>query len=512
MLASVACHAPVGIDGEVVRVEVDLRRGVPGIDIVGLPDCAVKESRERVRVAIRNSGFEFPRERVLVNLAPAGIRKEGASFDLAIAFAVLAASEQVPPGALERVMVLGELNLSGEVRPVTGVLSAVATGLKAGLTHFLVPTPNLREALCLGLGRVCGIASLAEGARGLRSGALAAAAPPRPAPEPPLEELYGDLSDIRGSGRLKRALEVAAAGRHNLFLCGPPGSGKTMAARRLATLLPPLDRDESLEVTRIHSLAGMLPAGGGLITRRPFRMPHHTASAEGIVGGGRLVRPGEVSLAHRGVLFLDEVLEFRQALLQSLREPAEDGWVTVVRAGASIRYPAAFQLVLAANACPCGKLGLPEKVCICSTEEVRCYWKRLGGALLDRIDIRVPVAPETLRTMIGKPGEGSAAVRERVARAAAMQGRRYQGEGFRWNAEIPPGRIARYCELDDEVSEKFVTAARTMHLSSRACHSVLKVARTIADLAGSETLRKDDVLEALQHRRHGQEHPFWNAG
>ncbi len=357
MLASVACHAPVGIDGQVVRVEVDLRRGIPGIDIVGLPDCAVRESRERVRVAIRNSGFQFPRERVLVNLAPAGIRKEGASFDLAIAFAVLAASEQVPPGGLDRVMVLGELNLSGDVLPVTGVLAAVATGIKAGLARFLVPTANLREALCLGLGRVCGIASLAEGARGLRGGSLSAAAPPQTDPEPPLEDLYGDLSDIRGCERLKRALEVAAAGGHNLFLCGPPGSGKTMAARRLATLLPPLDRDESLEVTRVHSLAGALPAGGGLITRRPFRMPHHTASAEGIIGGGRLVRPGEVSLAHRGVLFLDEVLEFRQALLQSLREPVEDRWVTVVRAGSSIRYPAAFQLVLAANGCPCGKLG-----------------------------------------------------------------------------------------------------------------------------------------------------------
>ncbi len=509
MHASVACHAPVGIDGQVVRVEADLRNGVPGIDIVGLPDSAVRESRERVRVAIRNSGFEFPRERVLVNLAPAGIRKEGASFDLAIAFAVLAASKQVPASGLDRVMVLGELNLCGEVLPVTGVLAAVATGIKAGLVRFLVPKVNLREALCLGLGRVCGIASLAEGACGLRDGKLSAATTARAAPEPAVEDIYGDLSDIRGCAVLKRALEVAAAGGHNLFLCGPPGSGKTMAARRLATLLPPLDRDESLEVTRVHSLAGALPPDGGLITRRPFRMPHHTASAEGIIGGGRFVRPGEVSLAHRGVLFLDEVLEFHQALLQSLREPAEDRWVTVVRAGSSVRYPAAFQLVLTANGCPCGQAGLPGGTCRCTDEEIRCYWKRLGGALLDRIDIRVGVVPESVKTMVGPGGESSAAVRERVTAAAEIQRRRYRGEGFRWNAEIPAGRIGHYCAIDEETAKKLIAGARQMNLSSRACHSVLKVARTIADLAGSGRLRKADVMEALQHRRYGQENRFW---
>lgn len=509
MLASVACHAPLGLDGQVVRVEVDLRNGVPGIDIVGLPDCAVRESRERVRVAIRNSGLEFPRERVLVNMAPAGIRKEGASFDLAIAFAVLAASKQVPPEGLDRVMVLGELNLSGDVLPVTGVLAAVATGIKAGLQRFLVPTANLREALCLGRGRVCGIASLAEAACGLRDGKLTAAAPARAPAERPLEEIYGDLSDIRGCAILKRALEVAAAGGHNLFLCGPPGSGKTMAARRLATLLPPLDRDESLEVTRVHSLAGALPPDGGLITRRPFRTPHHTASAEGIIGGGPFVRPGEVSLAHRGVLFLDEVLEFQQGLLQSLREPAEDRWITVVRAGCSVRYPAAFQLVLTANACPCGKRGAPDGVCRCSDQEIRHYWKRLGGALLDRIDMRVAVVPESVRTMIGPGGESSATVRGRVAAAAEIQRRRFAGEGFSWNAEIPAGLIQRYCAIDEEASKRLVTAARMMNLSSRACHSVLKVARTIADLAGAGDMRLADVMEAVGHRRHGQEDPFW---
>lgn len=500
MLARATSATPWGIEACPVDVEVDAHYGeLPSLRIVGLPDAAVRESRERVRRAIRNSGFRIPPNVIVVNLAPADLRKEGNHLDLAIAVALLVALGELPQEALERRLFAGELGLDGTVRPVRGGLSIAELAARLRLEEVVLPTATAREAAALGKVPVVPAASLAEVVDHVLDRRRLDAAP-CPGSAAGTGERGPDLSEVRGQEAAKRALEVAAAGGHNLLLIGPPGSGKTMLARRLPGLLPPLARSESIAVTKVHSLAAAVPPEG-LVVRRPFRSPHSGISTAALIGGGSVPRPGEVSLAHCGVLFLDELPEFKRDSLEALRQPIEEGFVTVARTRARLRFPARFALVAAMNPCPCGHRGDRRHECRCTPPMVERYRARISGPLLDRIDLHVEVPALELGELRAPPGEPTARVAERVREARERQVRRFPaGCPTPVNAALDTRGLTRHAEPDEAGRRLLDAAFERLGLSARAVHRILKVARTIADLAGSDVVRAPHVAEAIQYR------------
>jgi magnesium chelatase family protein len=500
MLASVATFALEGVSSHEVTVEVDVRRGLFAFTLVGLPDRAIRESRERVRAALLNSGLDFPQKRITVNLAPAHVRKEGPRFDLAIAVGVLAASEQIPHEPLLRYAFCGELSLTGELRPVRGVLATALGARRAGYRHLLVPEENAPEAALVDGLEALGVPSLTQMADLLHARWIPEPAQPRE-PSAAVYQDAPDLGDVRGQDDAKRALEIAAAGGHNLLMIGPPGAGKTMLARRLPGLLPPPTFEEALEVTQVHSAAGI--GNGTLAAARPFRAPHHTISAQGLVGGGMRPMPGEITLAHRGVLFLDELPEYGRAAVDALRQPLEDGRVTIMRGQRALEFPANATVVAACNRCPCAR---PPDRCSCTAVELARYLRRLSGPLLDRIDLVCQVEQAaSVELMRPGPGTGSAEVRERVSAARHRQRARLAGTGALCNGDMDGRLTRRQVPLHDDLASVLMAARDRLQLSGRGYDRVLRVARTIADLDGRADLEQRDLDEALSYRLDGLE-------
>ncbi len=501
MLAKVISCAIVGLEGVIVEVEVDISPGLPSFTIVGLPDTAVQEARERVRAAIRNSNFTFPMKRIVVNLAPANLKKVGPAYDLPIAVGILLSSEQVSADVAQTIL-LGELSLDGSLRHTTGILPMVAVSQEKGFSKIIVPDIDAKEASLVEGTTIIPFTSLSQLVGYLQG--------ETPAPEykadkveeyiPPASSIT-DLAYIKGQEHVKRALEVAAAGGHNVIMMGPPGSGKTLLARALPTILPPMTNEEVLEVTKIYSVSGMLPPDTSLIRQRPFRSPHYTTSNAGLVGGGRLPKPGEISLGHRGVLFLDELPEFGHSLLEVLRQPMEDKVVTISRAQGSVTFPANFMLVGAMNPCPCGYYGDPFKECTCSPSLVSRYQKRISGPFIDRVDIFVEVPRIDYEKLADdRLGEQSAKVQARVTATRSVQRDRFDGARLTCNAEMTPTEVREFCRVEESAQSLLKAAMTQLNLSARAFHRILKLGRTIADQENSDIIKASHLAEAIQYR------------
>jgi len=501
MLAKVISCAVVGLEGAIVEVEVDISPGLPSFTIVGLPDTAVQEARERVRAAIRNSGCTFPMKRIVVNLAPADLKKAGPAYDLPIATGILLSSEQVYAD-VSQTIILGELSLDGSLRHTNGILPMVALAHQEGISTIIVPEADVKEASLMEGAKIIPISSLSQLVSSFR-GEI-------PTPEykrdeveeytPPASSI-SDLAYIKGQEHAKRALEVAATGGHNVVMMGPPGSGKTLLARSLPSILPPMTTKEALEVTKIYSVCGLLPSNTPLIKQRPFRSPHYTISNAGLVGGGHWPRPGEISLSHRGVLFLDELPEFGHAVLEVLRQPVEDKVITISRAQGSVTFPANFMLIGAMNPCPCGYYGDPFRQCTCPPSLVSRYQRRISGPFIDRVDIFIEVPHIDYEKLADdRLGEKSDRVQARVKAAYSIQQKRFEGTGLSCNAEMTPTEVREFCRVEDQAQSLLKAAMKQLYLSARAFHRILKLARTIADLENTDIIKAHHVAEAIQYR------------